>query len=82
MSEFNLSEKRRKLFNEQIEDESLTKKWAEWFLEEIEKQDKEFIKRRIERIKLCIKLYPHKHGDELAGELIADLLNDAGDDLK
>ena len=42
---------------------------------------KEFIKRRIERIKLIIKMYPHKHGEELAGELIEDLTKDAGDEL-
>ena len=45
------------------------------------KDVKEFIQRRIERIKLVIKLYPHKHGEELTGQLIEDLLNDAGKEL-
>jgi len=40
---------------------------------------KEFIKRRLERIDLIIKLYPHKSGKELAGELKEDLLNELGD---
>ena len=37
--------------------------------------------RRAERIKLIIDLYPHKSGEELAGELIEDLYKDAGDKL-
>lgn len=43
---------------------------------------KEFIKRRIDRTKLIIKLYPHKHGEELAGQLNEDLIKDAGEKLK
>jgi len=42
---------------------------------------KEFIKRRLERIDLIIKMYPHKKGKELAGQLKEDLMNDAGKDL-
>jgi len=46
------------------------------------KDVKEFIKRRLERIDLIIKLYPHKSGEELAGQLKEDLMNDAGEKLK
>jgi len=42
---------------------------------------KEFIRRRLERIDLIIKLYPHKSGKELAGQLKEDLMNDAGSNL-
>ena len=42
---------------------------------------KEFIKRRFERIDLIIKLYPHKSGEELAGQLKEDLMDDAGEEL-
>jgi len=47
----------------------------DWF-NNFEKDVKEFIKRRLERIDLIINLYPHKSGKELAGELKEDLLND------
>lgn len=47
-----------------------------------EKDVKEFIRRRIERTKLICNLYPHKTGEELAGELNEDLIKDAGDKLK
>ena len=43
---------------------------------------KEFIKQRIERIRLIIKMYPHKQGEELAGELVEDLLSNAGEKLQ
>ena len=46
-----------------------------------QKDVKEFIKRRLERIDLIIKLYPHKSGEELAGQLKEDLMNDAGKEL-
>lgn len=42
---------------------------------------KEFIKKRLERIDLIIKMYPHKSGEELAGQLKEDLMNDAGEKL-
>ncbi len=79
MKPFNLSEERRRLFNEQIKDESLTEKWAKWFLEEIEKQDKTFIQKLKERFclnytnnivcKLCryCKVIDTLAGDELSG---------------
>ena len=46
-----------------------------------EEDVKEFIERRIERIKLIINLYPHKKGEELAAQLIEDLINDSGKKL-
>ncbi len=42
---------------------------------------KDFIRRRLERTKMIIKMYPHKHGEELAGQLNEDLMNDAGSEL-
>ena len=45
------------------------------------KDVKEFIQRRLKRIDLIIKLYPHKSGKELAGQLKEDLMNDVGEEL-
>ena len=83
MKEFNLSEKIQDL--ETYEKDNLLFLKAYGRKENINLLTmgdvKEFIKRRIERIKLIIKLYPHKQGEELAGQLIEDLINDAGDKL-
>ena len=67
------------------EKETLSNKIREWmgYKEKmINVEDvKEFIKRRIERIKLIINLYPYKKGEELAAQLIEDLIEDAGKKL-
>jgi len=72
--EFNLSEKiigKNKDLPEDV-----------WLTELLMVKDvKEFIERRIERTKMIIQMYPHKHGEELAGQLNEDLINDAGDKL-
>ena len=47
----------------------------------LSKDIREFIKRRIERTRLICKLYSHKKGEELAGEINEDLIKDVGNKL-
>ncbi len=78
--EFNLSEKRKEVEN-LLENANLHEGSIKIIMDYIQAQDKEFIKRRMERTLLICKLYPHKHGEELAAEINEDLIKDAGDKL-
>ena len=71
MAEFNLSEKIINSNKQNIENCHLI----------LVNDIKEFIRRRIERTKLICRLYSHKQGNELAGELNEDLMKDIGEKL-
>jgi len=83
--EFNLSEKIEanfKQFKEDLKNNNIPLRNCYMDFKEVVEEDvKEFIKRRIERTKMIIKMYPHKSGEELAGQLNEDLINDAEDKL-